>query len=161
MALDNSSSSISFPSEKEYWYCVSKVLLSLPQDIQEEITKIIAYYEHYQKFTNVIKQIPLAGTKSRMRNISNIYKQEQHHSIANLIEELVKDQDYIISVLKTCRCCKRHSRKHPSSTTMWNGTPYFDEINSMPFTQDDYYCTCQCRHMSRHMVRSVTPTHEW
>jgi hypothetical protein len=161
MALGISSLPISYPSENEFWHCVSKALLPLPQDIEEEITKMVGHYEHSKKFTNVIKQIPLAGTKSRLRYISNMYNSEQHYCMADLIEEIVNDQDYVISVLKTCRCCKRHSRKHPSSTSLWNGTPYFGEINSMPFTQDDYSCTCQCRHMSRQMVRSVTPTHEW
>ena len=149
--------------EKEFWDCVSKVLIPLPQDIQEEITIMIAHYEHSQKFTNLTKEICFLGTKSRVQKILNIYNYEEHRCLPNLIKDIVNDQDYIISILKTCRCCKRHRQKHPSSTTNWNGTPYFGQINSMPLGINNCWggCQCYCRHISRHMARSVTPTNLW
>ena len=63
-----------------------------------------------------------------------------------------------LNLLNKCNCCKRHKINKPSVFSLWDesASNYTPQILST-FTDDDVYCSCTCRHVSRMICRQYEP----
>ena len=125
----------------------------LPHELTEYIiSKFIIIPERRNYFTSSLNEIRLKGTFSRInyiRNMLQYYKNNNSHNyydikFYNMCITFVKDPEYVIDVLNTCKCCEKHQIKRPVSLNS-----YISPFTMTYLSTSKNNCNCKCRSYSR------------
>ena len=85
--------------------------------------------------------------------MANLWKrslccQDPNNTFEEYIRLNISNPMNAVKILDTCKCCERHQKKRPHQLKKWK------EFPSTPYKFNNYYCTCQCRQLSRFICRA-------
>jgi len=119
---------------------------TLPKELKICIMEYDA--DHRVNFKKALREIPIKGALSRFKGLDREYLRKaplELISYEHIVHDCMSDKLYLCDILRTCRCCHRHSLNKP-------------EIGEYPgFNPTDPNvpkCKCKCRHYLRWIVRS-------
>jgi hypothetical protein len=129
----------------------SPLLNILPIELVEIIEEMVYGVQHREKFTPMMNELMLKAAIKRMTylNTGEYYLGcPPYVSFVQLINEKIDDKDYLVQVLNTCKCCKKHQINRPKN---------INDNHLIQFSISYHYskCDCQCRHYARMICCSV------
>ena len=85
--------------------------------------------------------------------LSNLWKrplccQDPNNTFEEYIRLNISNPMNAVRVLDTCKCCERHQKNRPHKLKKWK------EFPGSPYNFNNYYCSCQCRQLSRFICRA-------
>ncbi len=103
----------------------------------------------------LLKQIPKAGTFSRINHILNEFDESVfnggEYDLEKLIRKHIPDPNFVIQNLHKCNCCTRHMTNKPKNL---NDKLTLSGVAAPQMTRPPPFCTCNCRHFSRWIYRT-------
>lgn len=105
----------------------------LPIDLQNYIFEFNA--THRYKYNKSLEKIPRTGIHIRYMRILDEFDEQIHENgdwnFEKLLKKHIVDPEHFLNVLKSCKCCLRHTGCAAASACA------------------DEPCLCYCRHLSR------------
>jgi len=111
----------------------SNMFYELPIDLQNYIFEFNA--THRYKYNKSLEKIPRTGIHIRYMRILDEFDEQIHENgdwnFEKLLKKHIVDPEHFLNVLKSCKCCVRHTGCAAASACA------------------DEPCLCYCRHLSR------------
>lgn len=119
---------------------------TLPKELKIYIMEYDA--DHRVNFKKALREIPIKGALSRFKGLDREYLRRaplELTSYEHIINDCMSDKLHLDKILRSCRCCHRHSLNKPEI----GENPGFT-----PTEQMNHKCKCRCRHNLRWIARS-------
>lgn len=130
----------------QYW----PLFDNLPQELKENIEKILWNMEHKEKFLPLLNELKLKAVQFNLTSLSKEYYSDSYSdSFISFLKYKLIDKENSVDVLNKCTCCTRHQKDRPKHMNDW-------DLNFLPKEETkNYSCKCFCRHTSRMICSSI------